>query len=368
MAIHAYNEDYLANARNTLGIAVDYAVHYQGMPIDDFFQKFIDSGIANEFEKGTPSVTVGLSGVELYQMVTRDLRPRLPQYQSLDRSPEYWLGWALAYFQCTENRSFKEIFSVMKPSEMLCWYKTMHEEDVTSFVSALRQKMMARKTNLKILRERIGLTQAELSALSGVSVPTIRAYEQRTNDIRNAQYNVLLALARVLCCTVQDLVGETMILNNSKYPFYYNTDDFGKQLLREMESLQREKNALKMESAKLKAQMYAQQYGYVSQFPYQNLEVQNRVYQINHGVFTNNWDNYWNAQIQSTIGDPTVRQQLIDVARIAARELIGFEIDQLGSKEASIAYDAYCTLTAKNVAEAVCHTAKMIETARKKEA
>ena len=365
MEIHAYNEDYLANARNTLGIAVDYAVHYQNIPIDYFFQKFIDSGIANEFEKGAPAVTVGLSGVELYRMVIRDLRPRIPQYQSLDRSPEYWLGWALAYFQYAENRSFKEIFSVMKPSEMLCWYQTMHEEDITSFVSALHQKMMERKTNLKILRERIGLTQAELSALSGVSVPTIRAYEQRINDIRNAQYNVLLSLAVALQCSIRELTDESIGLESTKFPFYPTKNDFSQQLLQETQNLQRD--LLEQEKAKLQAQRAAQQFGYVSQFPFDQLQVGKQNYQMNGAEFIRNWEHYWEHQIQSTISNQSECQQLIDATRNLVREWVRSKIDASGSKGASIAYDAYCTITAKSVAELAYHAAKMIETASRKE-
>ena len=367
MEIHAYNKEYLANARNTLGIAVDYAVQYQGMSIDLFFQKFIDSGVAKAFEKGAPAVTVGVSGVELYCMVTGDVGRGLPQYQSLERSPEYWLGWALAYFQYAENRSFKEIFSVMKPSEMLYWYKTMHEEDITSFVSALRQKMMERKTNLKILRERIGLTQAELSALSGVSVPTIRAYEQRTHDIRNAQYNVLLALATALQCSVQELTDESMGLQPTKYPFYPTKDDFSQQLLQETQKLQKQIAALEQEKAKLQAQRAAQQFGYVSQFPFEKVQVDKQNYQMNSAEFVNNWENYWENQIQRTISNQSECQQLIDVTRSFVRGWVGSKIDASGSKGASIAYDAYCTITAKNVAELAYHAAKMIETASRKE-
>ena len=367
MEIHAYNNDYLANARNTLGIAVDYAVHYQNIPIDYFFQMFIDGGIANEFEKGSPAVTVGISGVELYRMVTRDLRPNIPQYQSLERSPEYWLGWALAYFQYTENRSFKEIFTVMKPSDMLYWYKTMHEEDVTSFVSALHQKMMEKKTNLKILRERIGFTQSELSAISGVSIATIRAYEQRINDIRNAQYNVLLALANALQCSIQELTDESTVLESAKYPLYPTKDDFGQQLLQETQALQKQIDALEQEKVSLQAQKSAQQFGYVSQFPFEKIQVDNQNYQMNSADFVSNWDTYWETQIKNTIANPAIRQQTMDIARSLVRKLIGSKIDETGSKSASIAYDAYCTITAKSVAELAYHTAKMIETAIRKE-
>lgn len=145
MAIHAYNESYFAKARDTLAVAVDYAVNYRHKNIDSFFNKFAYSNIAAEFEKGAPSVTVGISGVDLYRMIENDYTPNLPEYRFFNRSPEYWLGWALAFYQYLENRSFKEIFEIISPSEMLMWYPTMHEEDVTSFVSALNKKIMSRK-------------------------------------------------------------------------------------------------------------------------------------------------------------------------------------------------------------------------------
>ncbi len=53
-------------------------------------------------------------------------------------------------------------------------------------------------TMLEKIRRKRGLSRAELSINSGVSVRTIEAYEQETKDIRRAQKNGLEDIANIL--------------------------------------------------------------------------------------------------------------------------------------------------------------------------
>ena len=56
------------------------------------------------------------------------------------------------------------------------------------------------------MRKELGLSQTELSVLSGVPERTIRSYEQGTTDISKAQADTLYALSRVLGCTIEELI------------------------------------------------------------------------------------------------------------------------------------------------------------------
>ena len=61
-------------------------------------------------------------------------------------------------------------------------------------------------SNLKNIRIEKGLTQGQLAIRSHVRLRTIRAYEQGYRDINKATYETLKALARALCCEIEDLL------------------------------------------------------------------------------------------------------------------------------------------------------------------
>ena len=99
--IHAYDKVYLDKARTALGRMLDFAVYDLKYDIADFFDLFISSGVAEKFEQGDFSLLVGMSGVELAYRVLElsgvEQERIHPQY-TMDRSEEYWTGWALAYY------------------------------------------------------------------------------------------------------------------------------------------------------------------------------------------------------------------------------------------------------------------------------
>ena len=62
------------------------------------------------------------------------------------------------------------------------------------------------ETKLRSLREARGLSQRELSKISGVKIRSIQLFEQKVNDIDKAQAHTLYKLSRVLGCTIEDLL------------------------------------------------------------------------------------------------------------------------------------------------------------------
>ena len=71
---------------------------------------------------------------------------------------------------------------------------------------ASRMKESCPETALKRFRTADGCTQAELAARSGVSLRSIQMYEQRNKDINKASADTMYRLAKVLGCTMEDLV------------------------------------------------------------------------------------------------------------------------------------------------------------------
>ena len=220
MAIHAYPETYLNDAMNNLGDMLDYAVNDCGYDVSDFFDRFIISGIANFFEKGSPKYVAGLSGPELAsEVIFRTQGERLGQAISddIDKSPEYWTGWIFAYYQWYRHERFSDLKrDGLDISKVLSLYNPLHEADPSKFVSVadaiLRKNRICVGSNLQRLRKQIGMTQKELAENASVSLRMIQLYEQRRQDIRKAEVASLLRLADVLGCKVRDLMEGGVII------------------------------------------------------------------------------------------------------------------------------------------------------------
>lgn len=80
--------------------------------------------------------------------------------------------------------------------------------DITAFVESMEKRYNEVKveTKLRSLREVRGLSQRELSKISGVKIRSIQLFEQKVNDIDKAQAHTLYKLSRVLGCIIEDLL------------------------------------------------------------------------------------------------------------------------------------------------------------------
>lgn len=209
--MYAYNEMYLNDAMRNLGEAFDYAATVLNIPMDDFLDMFIISGIADQFGSGVPKFISGLSGTELVWEVLNRTGKKidLPAPQTeYDYSAEYWCGWILAFYQWNTSKSFKEIKNYLPMSEIYKLYPTLHEASEEKFIdvanSILKRKNLP--TKLQTVRKAIGLSQKELSEKSGVTLRMIQQYEQRAKNINKATVSNLFALAQALGCKAEDLL------------------------------------------------------------------------------------------------------------------------------------------------------------------
>lgn len=211
--IHAYSELYLNDAQKTLGTMFDYAVYDCEYNIDWFADLFVKSGYAIQFGRGNPAIISGMSGVELANRVIEYAYNNpiyIPATQPIDRTPEYWAGWALADYQWYSCYSFYHIFNRIKMSEITDMYGIYHEMDIFQFRETMDSLMDIhfKETNLKKIRTANGLSQRELSELSGVSLRSIQMYEQRKNNIDKAEGQTLYKLSIALGCQIEDLLEQ----------------------------------------------------------------------------------------------------------------------------------------------------------------
>lgn len=209
----AYEETYLDDAMCAMGEMLDYAVHDCGCNADSFFTQFLSSGVAEQFERGNPKFVGGMSGVELALEVFRRTTghtPKIDASASEDKTPEYWAGWSLAYYQWKTGMRFSEIVSCGLTISKICSMYLLHEADISKFVETannmIQENLRLRETNLKRIRKSNGFSQKQLAEISGVALRMIQLYEQRQNDINKAQVSTLFALAKALNCRLEDLM------------------------------------------------------------------------------------------------------------------------------------------------------------------
>lgn len=209
--IYAYDEMYLDDAMKNLGEAADYAASCCNLNIDTFFELFIATGIASQFEKGNPRFVSGFSGTELvYEIIDKaGLEMTLPPPQiEYDYSSSYWCGWIIAYYQWRTGKSFKNIISKLSAGEIENTYPALHEASEIKAFDTLNRilEMKATASRLQILRKNCGLSQRVLSEKSGVNLRTLQQYEIRAKDINKAAGETLFSISKVLGCSIADIM------------------------------------------------------------------------------------------------------------------------------------------------------------------
>lgn len=209
----AYNENYLRTAKRNLANAFDYL--FLNIKIDKklLLYMFINSKYTMLFENGDPGVIAGMSGIEFIDHILYD---NIDGYKPVDnyikntnkRSREYWLGYYLAEYQWKKGISFREIFEKVNFDELLSMYKIYHEMDIIHFIDEVDKRINKAKkiSKLKLIRENRGLSQSELSKMSGVNIRSIQMYEQMKNDIKKAESETLANISKALGCREKEIL------------------------------------------------------------------------------------------------------------------------------------------------------------------
>ncbi len=135
----AYKKTYLNGAMRNLAVMMDCGVRKYGYPIEEFYQKFLDSDVSRQFANGNPLYLVGRSGAELADMVVESSGNTISNTNdgTYTVGPEYWAGWALAYYQWLSRRSFAFMHKKgLGIKEVISMYHPLHEADLSKFADA----------------------------------------------------------------------------------------------------------------------------------------------------------------------------------------------------------------------------------------
>lgn len=203
-----YDDDIATNLAETF----DCCVNDGGLDGQQVARAFIASGLAEQFERQNPVYVTGKSGFELASLLATYMRAPFPELPAprYDRSPDYWVGWSVAWFQLKTGRPYRAAFDSFSYKDLREMYHPLHEADESKFIEVLQQKLDAlnanRPTRLRSMREAFGLSQSELARHANVGLRAIQMYEQHNKDINHAQATTLYRLSRVLGCGIEDLL------------------------------------------------------------------------------------------------------------------------------------------------------------------
>ena len=144
MKERTYNELLLNNSKNNLAVLFDYAVNVKHLSIDRIVDDFISSDISKQIERGSSIYIDGRTGIELYfEIEDNNL---IEEYHRYDRTKEFWLGYYVAYAQWYLNCSFKDIFKVISPNDLLERYSIYHEGSEIKFTEYIKE--LIKKSNI----------------------------------------------------------------------------------------------------------------------------------------------------------------------------------------------------------------------------
>jgi hypothetical protein len=183
-----------------------------------FFRKFEDINTFNDdrlmnynyFIKIIPYMLVDENWGTSYYAYSFSLSSKSshyhPHYEDMPIvTPEYWVGFVLAFVQWYYNISYKEIISAYPCKELIKEYFPYHEMDIRKVLDLFNIRLNI-VSKLKLKREEAKLSQSELSIISNVPIRTIKAYEQQSIDISKGQIDTIYKLSKALHCKMEDLI------------------------------------------------------------------------------------------------------------------------------------------------------------------
>ena len=208
--MNAYDKIYLEDAAHNFGVMMDCAVNTLACPAEQFWNRFLASSISWRFSRGSVDIIAGHSGIELALMVLNETGCRIDTCDTSISisSKEYWAGTVLARYQWKTGLSFKDLTTLgLGLIQTLAMFNPLHEADQSTFDMAatdIIKREDGDKSWLKTARKINGITQEQLSEKSGVPIRLIRAYEQGTISMSNAEFNTIMKLKIALNCVLSE--------------------------------------------------------------------------------------------------------------------------------------------------------------------
>lgn len=147
---HKYPKQDMIFAQKVLGGMCEYGTQVMGYPLDLMWGMFVNSEFCELFENGFGKA-IFTTGPGLAMNVENSIRGRfIPKRQGKmpaaeNTTPNYWVGWAMAYYQWDYTRPFREIADRIHINEVYKMYEVYHCTGKVNFSDAMEELMLERE-------------------------------------------------------------------------------------------------------------------------------------------------------------------------------------------------------------------------------
>lgn len=199
---------YVREAIELVAEMFEYAKAHMHIDAKDFMIYFIESGVASEIYNNNLIYIFGKSSIEIVKKILDVCHQKYKIYNEnkiLIAKKEYWLGLIIASYCFLKKISFDELMKYINIDDLLKKFDVLHEASHERAIEDIDEYIKKNGTKLAKYRQNVGLSQSELSKISGVSLRSIQLYEQRYKDINKANFDNIIKLSKVLKIEPQEL-------------------------------------------------------------------------------------------------------------------------------------------------------------------
>lgn len=186
----------------------DYAENHLHMDCKNYFKLFNNTHISEAFDRYDMVYIYGKSSIEIVNEVlglnniNRKVRYKEKLFMPGDA---YWTGMIVASYCFAKHISFRKFEKLIDIDMIKNSFNPLHEAPHEKAIQYIDMHLRNASTHLARYRKKMGLSQSELSILSGVSLRSIQMYEERNKDINAASFETVKKLSKILRVNTDDL-------------------------------------------------------------------------------------------------------------------------------------------------------------------
>lgn len=210
---HPYCAEELPHTIRTLGKAFEFAEKCLPDGAAGFWRRFVGSTAAASCTGPDAHPALGASAIVLVLDVNEgaSIDTLLMNEKRLSKQDVGRLKWEAELacrYQWETGLPFPAVYRALTEERL----RELHADYAELLPGEVVQKISVQETQednatkLARMRRERGLSQMGLAEASGVSLRSIQQYEQRKKDISHAQARSVLALAKALGCTMEELL------------------------------------------------------------------------------------------------------------------------------------------------------------------
>lgn len=197
---------------SNMGEMIEYVSEACHEDVNDFFRMMALTGLLDRWERWDPTLYYGMSGTEIARSVFRKVGMPIQDYPyavvRMVSGVSDWAGRLLNYISFTRNVSTYDIIDRVDFEEVSDYYPRFYMSSIKEAAEALEKAYFDSEEGsmLSRLRKERGLSQKELSILSGVNLRTLQQYEIRAKDLKKASSEKVINLAFALRTRPENLL------------------------------------------------------------------------------------------------------------------------------------------------------------------